>query len=394
MRSHTMIRIERQGAMKKKIQDSRSILMVAASESDANLYYATRFVAPDPIIFIQAKGIKYLLMNDLEVDRAREQAAVDKVESLSALAREFYKKHGKRPGYVDLIDAFFKKLRVKKITVPGSFPLEYADPLRAMGYTVTAQPDPFFPERMIKNDYEVKATRTAIGHVEKAFHKAVLVYKASTVKKGKIYYDGSVLTSERIKKIINVALMEDGCVANHTIVACGRHAVDPHNEGSGPLYASESIIHDIFPRDSKSRYHADFTRTICKGKPSKKLQDIWNAVYEAQKIAFRSICAGADAGKIHKAIQDYFDNLGFKTGLINGRMQGFFHGTGHGLGLDIHELPRFGGVKQILEEGHVITVEPGLYYEGIGGVRLEDVVVVTKTGCKNLTKYPKFLEIA
>lgn len=379
--------------MKKKAKDTRNILMVAASESDANLYYATRFVAPDPIIFIQIKGKKFLLMNDLEVDRAKEQAAVDKVESLSKLARDFYKKHGERPGYVDIIDAFFRKHRVKRISVPGNFSIEYADALRHMGYNLIVEPEPFFPARMIKDKSEVNATRVAIRHVEKAVHKAMLAYKAARIQKGKIYLDGSVLTSEAIKKIINVSLMEDGCIANHSIVACGKHAVDPHNEGSGPLYANQSIIHDIFPRDSKSRYHADFTRTICKGKASKELKAIWQAVYEGQNIAFKNIRAGADAGQIHAAIQSYFESLGFKTGLMNGRMQGFFHGTGHGLGLDIHELPRFGGVKQILEEGHVITVEPGLYYEGIGGVRLEDVVVVTKTGCTNLTKYPKFLEI-
>jgi Xaa-Pro aminopeptidase len=79
---------------------------------------------------------------------------------------------------------------------------------------------------------------------------------------------------------------------------------------------------------------------------------------------------------------------------MRGRMQGFFHGTGHGLGLDIHEAPSFGlRSKNRLKAGNVVTVEPGLYYQGMGGVRLEDVVFVTKTGCRNLVRIPKVLEV-
>jgi len=150
---------------------------------------------------------------------------------------------------------------------------------------------------------------------------------------------------------------------------------------------------DIFPRDSKSRYFADFTRTVVRGKASKKLRAMYKAVDEGQKIGFKMIRAGVDGGKVHAAIHSRFKELGFHTGIKNGRMQGFFHGTGHGLGLDIHEAPRVSPGRNILKTGHVVTVEPGLYYEGIGGVRLEDVVVVTKTGCRNLTKFPKYLEV-
>jgi Xaa-Pro aminopeptidase len=375
-------------------KDTRNILMIAATESDANLYYVCKFLAPDPIIFIQIKGKKHLLMNDLEVDRAREQASVDQVHSTSALAKEFYKKHNQRPGYVDLVAEFLKKQKVKMLSVPGNFGVEYADELRHMGFDIKVEAEPFFPQRLIKEDFEVKATEKAIRYVEVAFDKAVKALQASVIKRGRVYLDGSPVTSESLRKIINVSLMENACVATHTIVACGKHAVDPHNEGTGPIFANQSIIMDIFPRDSHSRYHADFTRTVCKGKASPELKKMYAAVHEGQEIAFKAIKPGADASKIHAAIHTRFEELGFKTGLINGRMQGFFHGTGHGLGLDIHELPRFGGVKEIFKEGHIVTVEPGLYYEGLGGVRLEDVVVITKTGCKNLTRYPRFLEIA
>ena len=187
--------------------------------------------------------------------------------------------------------------------------------------------------------------------------------------------------------------MENNCIAAHSIVACGINGVDPHHQGSGPLYANQSIIMDIFPRDSESRYFADITRTVVRGKASPKLKKMFEAVLEGQKIAFRSIREGADGSKIHEAIQKRFEELGFTTGVKNGRVQGFFHGTGHGLGLDIHEPPRISRGKDILKAGQVVTVEPGLYYEDAGGIRIEDDVLVTRTGCLNLVKLPKILEI-
>jgi len=374
-------------------KSSTNILMVAASEYDANLYYATRFIAPDPFIFFQIRGKKYLLMSDLEVDRARLQAKVHQIISTSKLAAEFTKKHKKRPGYLDLIEHFAKSHRVKNLLVPANFPIEYADPLRQRHFKITYKSDPFFERRTVKTKEEVKAIECTIRYVEQAVGLAIQTLKKSVIRRGKLYDRGERLTSDAIKKIINVKLMENNCIAAHSIVACGEHAVDPHNEGSGPLYAHQSIIMDIFPRNSESRYFADFTRTVVRGKASKKLKRMYTAVKEGQEIAYRSIRAGIDGAKIHHAIQKRFEQLGFKTGMINGRVQGFFHGTGHGLGLDLHEQPRISLGKDILKVGHVVTVEPGLYYEGAGGVRLEDVVVVTKTGCNNITRFPKILEI-
>lgn len=375
------------------MKKSENILMIAASEYDANLYYATKFIAPDPFIFVQLKGRKYLLMNDLEVDRAKLQAKVHTVISTTTLAKAYVKKHGKRPSYIGLIAEFLKSKKAKNILVPGNFPIEYADPLRELGFKLTVKGDPFYEERTIKSKEEVRAVEKALRHVETSIDLVVKMLRKATIKKGRVYYKGKPVTSESIKQIINVSLMENGCIGNHTIVACGKQAVDPHNEGSGPIYANESIIIDIFPRDTSTRYHGDFTRTLVKGKAKPKLKAMYDAVYEGQEIAFKELKPGVDASKVHTKIHRRFEELGFPTGMINGRMQGFFHGTGHGLGLDIHEQPRFGGVKEIMKEGHVVTVEPGLYYEGAGGVRLEDVVVITKTGNRNLTKYPKFLEI-
>lgn len=370
-----------------------NILMIAASEQDANLYYATRFIAPDSFAFCRIRGKKYLLMSDLEVDRARSQARVDHVLSTSRLATDYRKKYDKRPSYLDLIEEFLKGHEVKELLVPGNFPVEYLDPLRKRGFTIDYKSDPFFEERTVKSPEEIRAIEKAIRHTEDAVGKAIHAIRKSAIKKGKLYSGGELLTCERLKKIINVSLMENDCIAAHSIVSCGIDCVDPHNEGSGTVYANQSIIMDIFPRDSHSRYFADFTRTVVRGRASDKLKKMYAAVKEGQEIAFKSIREGSDGSKTHATIQARFDELGFKTGMMNGRMQGFFHGTGHGLGLEIHEAPRVSLGKDILKAGHVVTVEPGLYYEDAGGVRLEDVVVVTKTGCKNLTRFPKVLEV-
>ena len=285
-----------------------------------------------------------------------------------------------------------QKLKVSDPFGKG-FPIEYADQLRQKGYQLRSKSEPFYEKRIIKNKMEIKAISDAQRQTERAVQKAVDVLRKSKIKGRYIYFKGKRVTSEMIKQIINVSLMEADCIAAHTIVSCGKQCVDPHDQGSGPLLAHQSIIMDVFPRSSHTRYFADMTRTFVKGKASEKLKKMYRTVREGQEIAFRSIKDGADGMKIHEAIMRRFEQTGFKTGEIGGRMQGFFHGTGHGVGLDIHEPPRVSRGRDILKAGEVVTVEPGLYYLDAGGVRIEDMVLVTKKSCINLTKFPKFLEI-
>jgi Xaa-Pro aminopeptidase len=220
------------------------------------------------------------------------------------------------------------------------------------------------------------------------------VRRSEIRKNGYLYLDGVRLTSGVLKRIINTTIMSQGYVPSHTIVASGNQGVDPHNEGSGPIRAHTPIIMDIFPRSQTTGFFGDITRTVVRGRATERLKHAYRCVEEGQQIGFRRIRDGANAFDIHFAIVAYFTSEGFPTGPLNGRMQGFFHGTGHGLGLDIHEAPGIGArSKSTLRTGHVVTVEPGLYYESMGGVRLEDVVYVTETGCTNLVRIPKILEV-
>ena len=369
------------------------ILIIAASETDSNLYYVTRFPAPDPFIFVRIKGEKILLMSDLEVDRARATATVDTVLSYSEYEDRVKRQGVTAPSSIAVVDALFRERGVNRLLVPENFSFEHARQLQARGYELTTKPEPFFQERAVKTPEEVQAIETAQRAVEAAVQRAVELLAAASLHNGLIMYEGEPVTSERIKKLVNVALMEQDCVAQHTIIAGGVQACDPHNEGSGPLKAGEPIVMDVFPRHMATRYFADMSRTVLKGKARPQMKRLYDAVLAAQEEAIASVRDGADGHKIHAQVNRRFEEAGFKTGLMNGRMQGYFHGTGHGVGLDIHEAPRISKSGSLLQAGQVVTVEPGLYYPEIGAARIEDMVLVTMDGCRNLTRFPKILEI-
>jgi Xaa-Pro aminopeptidase len=369
------------------------ILIIASSETDANLYYRTRFRAPDPFVFLELRGKKYALLSDLEIDRAHRESAIDYPVAVSDLARKFEARFGRKPTRLELLVEFAKKKGLRSFGVPPNFQLEYADLLRKKGLRILCMEEPFFPTRPVKSKAEVAAILKTLRSVERAASSAVAMIRKSVIKKGALFYHGERLTSEKVRRTIHRELMESDCIGKHTIVACGADTVDPHNEGKGPLYAHQPIIMDIFPQSLSSLYFADFTRTVVRGRASYKLKKMYASVLEAQKIAFRSLRAGADGAKIYQSVQNHFVQNGFSTGVVNGRRQGFFHGLGHGLGLEIHEPPNLGMRRDILKAGNVVTVEPGLYYEDSGGVRLEDVALVTKRGCVNLTHFPKRLQI-
>lgn len=369
------------------------VLIIDNSEIHSDLYYATHFLAPDDFIYIQANGRKILVMSDLEMDRARDQARVDEVISYSEIEKKLKAQGIEKPTATDVVDAVLKDHGVKALIVPANFKLRHADALRAKGYEISTRTDPFFPERMIKREEEVEAIRETQRAVEIAVGAAIDLLRAAVIKNGSLLGPDGPITSEGIKKLINVRLMELDCVAQHTIIAGGIQGCDPHNQGSGPLKPNESIVMDVFPRSSKSRYYADMSRTVVRGRASVDLKRMYGVVEEAQARAVDEVKAGAEGSEIHRRIVERFDKAGFSTGMKNGRMQGFFHGTGHGVGLDIHEAPRISRVPDILKAGQVVTVEPGLYFTEIGAVRIEDMVLVTDSGCENLTLFPKFLEI-
>jgi Xaa-Pro aminopeptidase len=371
----------------------QALLMVSASEGDSNMLYAAGFFVPDPFIFFQHKNTSYVVMSDLEIDRAKRQARADRVLSLSQYQRKL-RKLGKVPATIEVLDLLFRERGIRSLIVPANFSALLADQLRAKGFSLHIKRDPFFAQREIKTNEEVRRITESLRVARLGLEAGIGTLKRSKFgRDGYLYLNGAKLTSETLKTAVNTTIMAQGWLPSHTIISSGNQCVDPHHEGTGPIKAHTSIIFDIFPRSQKNGYFGDLSRTVVRGRASERLKKIYATVQEGQQIGFDLIRDGVNGKEVHEKILELFAARDFPTGKINGRMQGFFHGTGHGLGLDIHEAPRIAPVDATLKSGHVVTVEPGLYYLGVGGVRLEDVVLVKTKGNRNLTDCPQFLEI-
>jgi Xaa-Pro aminopeptidase len=375
-----------------KTKNKSARLIVATSETDPDMLYATRFWAPDPFIFLERNGKRTLVLSDLEIDRGRKQADADEFVMFSEIEREVQGKSKKAPPYEKVLAHFLRKRGVKSTIVPANFPLAYAQELAANKIGVRATNGLFWPEREAKSNKEIEMIGGALRITETGLRRAIEILKASRPGPGKkLRWSGKTLTSEMLRAEIDSAILRAGGIPSGTIVAGGDQACDPHERGSGPLYADSLIILDVFPRDAKTGYFGDMTRTVLRGRASDAQRNLWNTVKAGQALALKRIKTGVDGMAIHKAIQEFFAKRGFPTEIRKGRRVGFFHGTGHGLGLEIHEYPRL--QKVTLKDRQVLTVEPGLYYPGLGGARQEDVVVVTKNGCRVLSRFPKRLEI-
>jgi Xaa-Pro aminopeptidase len=376
----------------KSHSNGQTRLIVATSESDPDLLYATRFWAPDPFIFLEQNGKRTLVLSDLEIDRGRKQAEADEFVGYSQLEREVQGHGRKTPPYEKVLAHFLKKRRVRSAVVPANFPLGYARELSAGRIRVRPATGLFWPARETKTKKEIQQLEHALRITETGMKRGMEVLRSARRGPGnKLRWAGKILTSEVLRAEIDFAILRAGGAPAGTIVAGGDQACDPHERGSGPLYANSLIIFDVFPRDAKTGYFGDLTRTVVRGRASDAQRKLWETVKAGQALGLHRIKEGVDGATIHREIQELFNKRGYPTKLRKGRRVGFFHGTGHGLGLEIHEYPRLQKVR--LKAGQVLTVEPGLYYPGLGGVRLEDVVVVTKTGHKMLSRFPKHLEI-
>ena len=371
-------------------ENGQTRLIVAPSDIDADMLYATKFWAGDPFIFLEQSGKRTVVLTDLEMGRGRRTAKVDHFVSFNQLEREVQGKSKQAPPFEKVLAHFLKKRGIRSAVVPANFPLGYARAL-ATDVDLSTTNGLFWPQREAKTDDELKLIGRALRITETGLKRAIEVLKASKPKGKKLVWSGKPLTSEILRAEIDSAMLRAGGTPTNTIVAGGDQACDPHERGSGPLYANSLIILDIFPRDAKTGYWGDMTRTVVRGRASDAQRKLWQTVLDGQQLALREIKDGVDGMKIHKAIQALFKKRCYPTEIRNGVNVGFFHGTGHGLGLEIHEYPRL--QKVVLKDRQVLTVEPGLYYPGLGGVRHEDVVVVSKTGCKILSRFPKPLEI-
>jgi Xaa-Pro aminopeptidase len=362
-----------------------SPLLYADTTRSADMLYFGRFSVPDPFIAFAARGKKIAVLNALEFGRAKKSSGFDTVLPLEPWLDQARAKNPKA-GAAEVITLLARRYKLRAFDVASDFPLALADKLRTLGLKLTPVPA-LFPEREIKTPAEAAAIREGNRASAAGIAAAEALLRRSKIKAGKLVLDGKPLTSERLKTAIEIACLEAGAVSAETIAAGGDQACDPHERGHGPLRAHELIIVDVFPRVSATGYHGDMTRTFLKGRASEKQHHLVAAVRTAQLAALDVIRAGVNGRHVHQQCLNTFERHGFETKRTPKGSVGFFHGTGHGLGLDIHETPRVSTVDYILKKGSVVTVEPGLYYPGLGGCRIEDVVQVTDAKPRLLSSF-------
>ncbi|UEC42760.1 MAG: Xaa-Pro aminopeptidase [Methanothrix sp.] len=362
-------------------------LLLGDSLCNPDIYYLSRFLAPDRFALLAAPSLS-ILVSGMEAGRAKKESSADEVAATSDYGMKEKLATFGRPedAYVAVLKEFLRDHAVEKLGVFGDFPVRVYSDLAA-DFQVSVLESPVSRWREVKTPREVDLMRSAQKACEEAMRTAVGMIKRSRPAGEELIYDGSPLTSEMVKSAIDLALLRSGFEAPETIVAGGPDAADPHCGGSGPLPPDSPIVIDIYPRSKKGRYFADMTRTVLRGEADPEVVDIYGAVLAAQEAGIAAVGAGATGKAVHATVCEVFRDRGYPE--VEGR--GFIHSTGHGVGLAVHERPSLSEVGGVLAEGNVVTVEPGLYYPDLCGVRLEDMVVVREGGCENLTDFEKRL---
>ena len=374
---------------------SDNLLMIAASARDANMLYAAGIFADDAFIYLRLGGCCHLIVSDAELGRARKQACHCRILSATRIAERLHKGGRKRVTLAHVAASLLREKGLRKVAVPEDFSLSFARQLREAGVRVKPVKGDFFPQRELKSAAEVKKINAALLMAEVGMSEGIQALKnAKVARDRRLMWRGLPLTADRLRAVIDAAVVQAGGVSARTIVAGGKQGCDPNHAGHGVLRANQPIMLDISPRSQKTGFHADITRTVVKGRASEGVRKMYRAVEAAQDLGLSLVSHGAEGRAVHRAILGSLKQAGFETVRRDGHMEGFVHTAGHGVGLDLHEAPHLNGNSHdLLRAGQVVTVEPGLYYPDIGGVRLEDVALVTRNGARNLTKSEKTLEL-
>ncbi len=359
-------------------------IIVASSHKSADILYATGFTAPDPFIFTSCGDDKTVYVSALEYSRAVNE--VKKGINVCEFADSSIKK---------TIDQILRKYKGVDWVLPDDFPFSLSEHMKAAGASVALKEGLFYPERLVKTTSEIRNLVKASRIAEKAMARLVILLSDSSVdSKKRLLVNGQMLTSEFLQAQIDYEIIMGGGSSDDTIVACGTHGAEPHNRGSGNIFADMPIVVDIFPRLKSCGYWGDITRTFVKGRAPATVKKAYTAVKEARDFSKSIMRKGVIPSEVHASAMRILEKHGFATGKTPKGSYGFFHSLGHGIGLEIHENPRISPKNSIpLETGNVVTVEPGLYYPEWGGVRLEDMVVVRDDSVDTITSFPNVLEI-
>ena len=370
------------------------VLIYADTVRSPELRHEVPITIPDPFLYVERNGSREVVLTSFELDRVRELPDAPRAHALE----EF--------GYDELIEQDLphedvllgvvanacRKLGVERAFVPATFPVELADRLRADGIQVTADRDVFARRRRVKNAVELEGIRRAQRAAETGMDAARELLRRAETNGSVLKVDGEPLTSERIKQAIGAAFTMHGAVAEDFIVSHGPQAAVGHDMGSGPIAPGETVVIDLWPKDLATACYADMTRTYVVGDIPDEVVEFHRLCKEALDRSLAAIRDGVPSAEPFRLVCELFHEAGQPTQLSKkpGEVleDGFYHGLGHGVGLEVHEQPWLGRAPGELVAGDVVTVEPGLYRHGFGGVRLEDIVLVTESGAEDITEYP------
>jgi Xaa-Pro aminopeptidase len=383
--------------------DALPLLFFADGYRFPDVYHVTKFLSPDPIIALEDVEELIIVASALEEGRIRKQSRATKVVNMEDFGANELAARGLTGADFNatLIKRFLDDRGVRKVSVAPYFPVAEADQLRELGLEIVIAKD-LRERRRAKRPDELEALEAAQRATEAAWSAGVDAIRRAKVRPDRsLELDGTTFTAERLRGIVERVLLDRGYASDGAVCAPGPQAADPHQIGTGPLHAGEPIVMDIFPQHKANRYWADMTRTVSKGEPPKEIRAMYEVVMRAQDAGIKALRPGVTGRDVHELVEDIiwaagYDTLrpGQKKDPTDPTPRGFIHSTGHGVGLDIHEAPYIGrsGVKPLIV-GDVVTIEPGIYDPKIGGVRLEDMLVITAEGARDLTQAPRELVV-
>ena len=373
----------------------RATIMAGVPALNMALYHRIRFLVGDPAVLIElpqdGSVVSTLILRDIEMDRARLKARADQVACPADYAPATGLSGDRETATAQAAAEFLRRAGVTEVDSDRSLPLIYAHAMREIGIEVTCDLDRGVSARRAKDEVEIERLREAQGITEGAMAMAcTLIAKATADRDGVLQHDSAPLTAERVRAAIDVWLLERGYTSPGSIVAGGTEGADCHNFGSGPLHTGQPVIVDIFPQNRATLYNGDCTRTVVHGDVPDEVSKMLAAVAAAKAAGIAAVRAGVTGQQVHEATIAVIQQHGYSIGLPADDAPDSYcamvHGTGHGVGLEVHEPPLldFGGPELIV--GDALTVEPGVYSKALGGVRLEDLVVTTPDGCINLNQ--------
>jgi Xaa-Pro aminopeptidase len=375
------------------------VLVYADSMRSPELRHEVPLAVPDPFLYVEHEGERHAVVVSFEIDRIEALGVGVQTHPLEEFGYDELLAHGmtRDEAAREVAVRACRSLGLETAAVPPTFPVELADHLRSHGIALEPARELFETRRRVKSEFELAGIRRAQRGCEAAMAAACDLLRRAESSNGTLTADGEPLTCERLKLVVEGVFGEHGLSAEEFVVSHGPQTAIGHEMGSGPVAPNEPIVFDLFPRDRESGCYADMTRTFVVGKPDDELVRYQKLCREALDRSLEAIRPGVAGSDVHRLVCDFFHEHGFPTQLSKqpGEVlsEGFYHGLGHGVGLEVHEKPALGRGRDELLAGDVVAVEPGLYRQGFGGCRLEDLVLVTEDGAQNLTDYPYELEL-